>query len=147
MNLDFIKFNEQIVIRGNIYRNHKKSEIKDENEKLNVRLQNTTPFIDTKKMDHEFDTDHKKLVQKIRKNLRGVPVYLPMIKENNLRTMTRQSKMRKNQSDGNLKTVSKKHETDGQNKGEEEKEMEENKNNEENNKREGDQLFKTQIEV
>ncbi|MCQ2819161.1 MAG: hypothetical protein MJ252_18005 [archaeon] len=147
MNLDFIKFNEQIVIRGNIYRNHKKSEIKDENEKLNVRLQNTTPFIDTKKMDHEFDTDHKKLVQKIRKNLRGVPVYLPMIKENNLRTMTRQSKMRKNQSDGNLKTVSKKQATDGQNKGEEEKEMEENKNNEENNKREGDQLFKTQIEV
>ena len=152
MNLDFIKFNEQIFIRGNLYRKSNLDRIHDENEKLGVRLHNTTPFIHPKKMDREFKTEHKKLVEKIRKNLKGVPDYLPLIKDY-AKTHTKQGKLKKNQSDGNIKSPKSTNKNDNSNvqpiKDEENKEenKEEENKEEENKSKNPDDLFKTAIKV
>ncbi len=150
MNLDFIKFNEQIFIRGNLYRKSKLDKIQDENEKLGVRLQSTTPFINHKKMDKEFKTEHKKLVEKIRKNTRGVPDYLPYIKDYIKNHTNYNKKLKKNKSDGYIKPMTAKNNSSKlennkqntpNNEDEKEKEKEEVK---ENNP---DDLFKTAVKV
>lgn len=64
------------------YRNSNLMKIREENEKMGRRLQQSTPFLKTKKLDEEFNTIHQKLVNSIRKNTKGIPVYLPNVMPN-----------------------------------------------------------------